>query len=158
MVSESGAEMWRPRPKQIRGSALPRKTSKLQHNVDRTANRHRCSGRVAQGERVRGPQGTRQKSDRTLAIRSALSAQAGGAAVKISQATVYQKHSSLQTRKWKYRGRCLTNAGRPTMGGTCIYVRAGLYKPRSMSAITIIVLRSRFSSKEGNREDWDDYG
>src|SRR3989338_6231827 len=56
---------------QIQGSALPRKTSKLQHSVDRTANRHRCSGRVAQGERVRDPQGTRQKSDRKLAIWSA---------------------------------------------------------------------------------------
>ncbi|MDB5260066.1 MAG: hypothetical protein JWN37_297 [Candidatus Nomurabacteria bacterium] len=37
----------------------------------RTANRHRYSGRVDQGERVISPKGTRQKSDRKLAIRSA---------------------------------------------------------------------------------------
>ena len=33
------------------------------------------------------------------------------AAVKFSQATVYQKHRSLQTRKGKYRGWHLTSAG-----------------------------------------------
>ena len=38
---------------------------------DRTANRHRWLGREDQGERVRGPQGTRQKSDRNFGIRSA---------------------------------------------------------------------------------------
>jgi hypothetical protein len=27
-----------------------------------------------------------------------------GAAAKVSLATVYQKHSSLRTRKWMYRG------------------------------------------------------
>jgi hypothetical protein len=37
----------------------------------RTANRHRYSGRADQGERVISPKGTRQKSDRKLAIRSA---------------------------------------------------------------------------------------
>ena len=66
--------MWRPRPKQIWGSALSRKTSKLQRYTNSTANRHRCSGRVAQGERVRGLQGTRQKSGRKLAIRPAFNA------------------------------------------------------------------------------------
>jgi hypothetical protein len=40
--------------------------------ADRTANRHRCSGRVDQGVRVILRQGTRQTSDRKLAIRSAL--------------------------------------------------------------------------------------
>src|SRR3989344_6516533 len=38
---------------------------------DRTANRHRWSARVEQDERVRGPQGTRQKSSRKFAIRLA---------------------------------------------------------------------------------------
>jgi hypothetical protein len=38
---------------------------------NRTANRHRYSGRVDQGERVISPQGTRQKSGRKLAIRPA---------------------------------------------------------------------------------------
>lgn len=52
-------------------STVPRKSSKLQHMSDRTANRHRCSGRVDQDERVRGPQGTRQNSGRTFGIRPA---------------------------------------------------------------------------------------
>ena len=33
------------------------------------------------------------------------------AAAKVAQATVYQKHRSLQTRKGKYRGLRLTSAG-----------------------------------------------
>src|SRR5476651_1837536 len=40
-------------------------------NADRTANRHRCSGRVAPGVRVILRQGTRQYSDRNFGIRSA---------------------------------------------------------------------------------------
>ena len=76
----------------------------VNHAGDRTANRHRWSGRVAQDERVRCPQGTRQKSGRNFGIRPAPSAQAGGAAVKVFLATVYQKHSSLRTRKRMYRG------------------------------------------------------
>ena len=50
-------------------SAVSRKSSKLNHTCDRTAHRHRWSGREDQDERVRGPQGTRQKSGRKLAIR-----------------------------------------------------------------------------------------
>ena len=34
--------------------------------------------------------------------------------------------------------------------------RAGLYKPWSMSAVTIIVLRFALSSKDGGAKDWDD--
>jgi hypothetical protein len=43
------------------------------YSENRTANRHRCSGRVDQGERVIDPQGTRQKSSRKFAIRLARS-------------------------------------------------------------------------------------
>ena len=50
-------------------SAVSRKSSVLNHTGDRTAHRHRWSGREDQDERVRGPQGTRQKSGRKLAIR-----------------------------------------------------------------------------------------
>jgi len=70
--------------------------------MNRTANRHRWSGRVDQDERVRGPQGTRQKSGRNFGIR--LCPPAMEAAAKVSLATVYQKHSSLRTRKRMYRG------------------------------------------------------
>jgi hypothetical protein len=52
-------------------STLPRKSSKLQYKWNRTENRHRWIGRVDQGERVRGPQGTRQKSSRNFGIRLA---------------------------------------------------------------------------------------
>ncbi len=54
-------------------STLPRKSSKLQHTWNRTENRHRWVGREDQGERVRGPQGTRQKSSRNFGIRLASS-------------------------------------------------------------------------------------
>src|SRR3989338_3524456 len=89
-------------------SAVSRKSSKLNHTCDRTAHRHRWSGREDQDERVRGPQGTRQKSGRKLAIRpsaqTSLRRRMLADAVKVFLATVYQKHSSLQTRKRKYRG------------------------------------------------------
>ena len=39
------------------------------------------------------------------------------AAAKVSLATVYQKHSSLRTRKSMYRGWHLTNARRSNIGG-----------------------------------------
>ena len=45
------------------------------------------------GERVKAPEGTRQKSDRKFAIRS--TPPQGGVAVTVSLATVYQKHRSL---------------------------------------------------------------
>jgi hypothetical protein len=51
--------------------SLPRKASKLQLVQNRTANRHRWERREDEGERVRGPQGTRQISDRNFGIRSA---------------------------------------------------------------------------------------
>src|SRR3989344_4933542 len=89
-------------------SAVSRKSSTLNHIHDRTAHRHRWSGREDQDERVRGPQGTRQKSGRKLAIRpsaqTSLRRRMLADAVKVFLATVYQKHSSLQTRKRKYRG------------------------------------------------------
>ncbi len=50
---------------------LTRKATKRVCNATRTANRHRCSGRVDQGVRVILRQGTRQYSDRNLGIRSA---------------------------------------------------------------------------------------
>src|SRR3990167_4405638 len=98
-------------------SNLPRKFSKSRFRLrnrgsrlrvgtycesNRTANRHRCSARVEQGERVRRPQGTRQKSSRNFGIR--LASIYLEAAAKVSLATVYQKHSSLRTRKRMYRG------------------------------------------------------
>ena len=51
---------------------VTRKAQKLTAQADRTANRHRCSGRVAQGVRVNLRQGTRQYSDRNFGIRSPL--------------------------------------------------------------------------------------
>ena len=50
---------------------LTRKAIKRVAHAIRTANRHRCSGRVDQGVRVILRQGTRQYSDRNLGIRSA---------------------------------------------------------------------------------------
>jgi hypothetical protein len=50
---------------------LTRKVFERVAYADRTANRHRCSGRVDQGVRVILRQGTRQYSDRNLGIRSA---------------------------------------------------------------------------------------
>ena len=70
-----------------------------------------------------------------------------GAAAKVSLATVYQKHSSLRTRKRMYRGWRLTNARRSTIGGTCRKMCAGWYKPWWMSAVTITVLRFCISRK-----------
>ena len=99
-------------PKRRYKSTLPRKVSKLQYMWNRTANRHRWSGRVDQGERVRGLQGTRQNSSRNFGIRLAVLNLLRSAAAKDSLATVYQKHSSLRTRKWMYRGWRLTNARR----------------------------------------------
>jgi hypothetical protein len=50
---------------------LTRKATKLMSNSIRTANRHRCSGRVDQGVRVILRQGTRQNSGRNFGIRPA---------------------------------------------------------------------------------------
>ena len=69
-VSENRVENWRFVKENLKERAS-KKNFYVYQCGNRTANRHRCSGRVAQGERVRDPQGTRQKSDRTLAIRSA---------------------------------------------------------------------------------------
>ena len=71
-VNESSMEKWRFVKANLQERAS-KKNFYVYHYKNRTANRHRCSGRVAQGERVRDPQGTRQKSGRTLAIRPALS-------------------------------------------------------------------------------------
>jgi hypothetical protein len=51
--------------------ALTRKAAILMFNAIRTANRHRCSGRVDQGVRVILRQGTRQISGRNFGIRPA---------------------------------------------------------------------------------------
>ncbi len=51
--------------------SLPRKSSSIQHIWNRTANRNRRAGRVDQDERVKDPQGTRQKSIRNFGIRIA---------------------------------------------------------------------------------------
>ena len=53
--------------------SLPRKSSSIQYIWNRTANRNRRAGRVDQDERVKDPQGTRQKSGRNFGIRPALS-------------------------------------------------------------------------------------
>ncbi len=78
---------------------------------------------------MRGLQGTRQKSSRNFGIRLGhpfvrlivfdkdkmvptilflsqilVGSTKGWPAAKVSLATVYQKHSSLRTRKWMYRG------------------------------------------------------
>ncbi len=50
---------------------LTRKAFKRVYCAIRTANQHRCSGRVDQGVRVILRQGTRQYSDRNFGIRSA---------------------------------------------------------------------------------------
>jgi hypothetical protein len=50
---------------------LTRKVQELMVQADRTANRHRCSGRVDQGVRVILRQGTRQTSVRNFGIRTA---------------------------------------------------------------------------------------
>ena len=69
----------------------------------------------------------------------------GGAAAKVPLATVYQKHSSLLTRKRMYRGWHLTNARRLNilvqwrrLHQCCCALGV---KPSSMSAVTITVLR-----------------
>jgi len=87
------------------------------------------------------------------------------AAAKVCLATVYQKHSSLRTRKRMYRGWHLTNARRSNSSGRLFRIRsttalfkylnlaklrsecgaAERCKPWWMSAITIIVLRLHFS-------------
>ena len=87
-----------------RKARFQEKLLRINFQDDRTANRHRWSGREDQDERVRGPQGTRQTSGRNFGIRPASGPQGLEAAVKVFLATVYQKHSSLQTRKRKYRG------------------------------------------------------
>ena len=51
---------------------LTRKAIKRVDYTIRTANRHRCSGRVDQGVRVILRQGTRQTSGRNFGIRPAL--------------------------------------------------------------------------------------
>src|SRR3989338_2442558 len=56
------------RKQEIGLKSLPRKSSMSQSTRVRTKNRHRWVGREAQGERVRDPQGTRQKSGRNLGI------------------------------------------------------------------------------------------
>ena len=121
--------------------SLPRKSSKLQYTSNRTANRHRWEGRVDQDERVRGPQGTRQNSSRNFGIRLASLYFGTEGRSERSLATVYQKHSSLRTRKRMYRGWHLTNARRLNTNGDKIRLIAGLYKPWWMSAVTITVLR-----------------
>ena len=88
----------------VKSGPRPRKGVGAQPVGNRTANRHRWSGRADQGERVSDPQGTRQKSGRNFGIRPARPPQGGWAAAKVSLATVYQKHSSLRTRKRMYRG------------------------------------------------------
>ena len=55
----------------IPAETVTRKAQKRVAYAVRTANRHRCSGRVDQGVRVILRQGTRQYSDRNLGIRSA---------------------------------------------------------------------------------------
>jgi hypothetical protein len=50
---------------------LTRKATKRVYHYIRTANRHRCSGRVDQGVRVILRQGTRQTSGRNFGIRPA---------------------------------------------------------------------------------------
>jgi hypothetical protein len=52
-------------------TVLTRKASKHMDKSIRTANRHRCSGRVDQGVRVSLRQGTRQTSGRNFGIRPA---------------------------------------------------------------------------------------
>ena len=84
-IEQAGADYWfSVQPAVMAGSktvpfrnwipadTVTRKAQKLMVCTDRTANRHRCSGRVAQGVRVILRQGTRQYSDRNLGIRSAL--------------------------------------------------------------------------------------
>src|SRR3989339_2137794 len=61
----------RLRPKEMTVKSLSRKTSKLKCMYVRTANRHRCTARVEQDERVSVLQGTRQKIGRTFGIRPA---------------------------------------------------------------------------------------
>ena len=78
-LGKSGAHY----PEQSRNFLLRREReykARFQENLlrinsrgNRTANRHRWSGREDQDERVRGPQGTRQKSGRNFGIRPALS-------------------------------------------------------------------------------------
>ena len=130
--------------------SLPRKSSKLQYTSNRTANRHRWEGREDQDERVRGPQGTRQNSSRNFGIRLASLHFGAEGRSERSLATVYQKHSSLRTRKRMYRGWHLTNARRLNIGGAKHFVlelfetkmfSADWYKPWWMSAVTITVLR-----------------
>jgi hypothetical protein len=52
-------------------TVLTRKAIMRVFNTIRTANRHRCSGRVDQGVRVILRQGTRQTSGRNFGIRPA---------------------------------------------------------------------------------------
>ena len=82
MVTEAGFWLYPSNPSNGRRMKRPqgwisvivptRKVHELMVTADRTANRHRCSGRVAQGVRVILRQGTRQYSDRNFGIRSAL--------------------------------------------------------------------------------------
>ncbi len=78
------------------------------HSVDRTANRHRWARRVSSGARENQGEGTRQNSPVSseegvpLAVKDLASGAAGGRSEE-AQATVYQKHSTLPSRKAMYR-------------------------------------------------------
>ena len=91
--------------KGIMQSTLPRKTSKHKHT--------RTARKPTQVVRASSPRRTSEmsprnsaKSGRTFGIRPSHAAPHGAMrdAAKVSLATVYQKHSSLRTRKRMYRG------------------------------------------------------